>query len=221
MRSTKFYRAETPDLKIANYLPNWGILSGKMPASLFTSVKKEVKEIEKNFKKSQFFGHNLAGNIKREYQLKKNHKGIENFLIKLAKEYNEAFDYVRSIKVGNADVPMIMDNAWVNFQAKHEFNPPHTHSGIYSFVGFIQIPYTTDDLKKTPGSKSNYPCAGGLSFVYNNMLGGTMDFTFQATKEDEGLFFFFPARLRHEVYPFYHSNKYRITVSGNLVLKLK
>tara|TARA_R100001244_G_scaffold125906_1_gene96153 strand:- start:303 stop:968 length:666 start_codon:yes stop_codon:yes gene_type:complete len=221
MRSTKFYNPEKPDLKIANYLPNWGILSGRMPPSLFSSVKKEVKEIEKNFKKAQFWGHNLAGNIKREYQLKKNHKDIEQFLSVMAKEYNEAFDYIRHIKVGNADVPVIMDKAWVNFQAKHEFNPPHTHSGIYSFVGFIQIPYSIDEIKKSPGAKSNNPCAGGLSFVYNNMLGATMDFTFQATKEDEGLFFFFPARLHHEVYPFYSSNKYRITISGNLVLKLK
>ena len=221
MRSTKFYRAETPDLKIANYLPNWGILSGKMPASLFTSVKKEVKEIEKNFKKSQFFGDKLAGNIKREYLLKKNHKGIENFLIAMAKEYDTAFNYMRSVKVGNVDVPMMIDEAWVNFQDKYEFNPAHTHSGIYSFVGFIQIPYSTDDLKKSPGAKSNNPCAGGLSFMYSNMLGGSMDYTFQATKEDEGLFFFFPAKLQHLVYPFYSSNGYRITISANLVLKLK
>ena len=221
MRSTKFYDPSDPDKLVANYLPNYGVLSGLFPTPLFASIKKEAKEIEKNFKKAQFFGHNLAGNIKREYELKKNHKGIEDFLINTAKEYDAAFNYIQSVKVGTADVPLVMDKAWINFQAKHEFNPLHTHSGIYSFVGFIRVPYTEKEITHTPGSKSNSPCAGALEFKYSNMLGNIAGFTFQAAQEDEGLFFFFPAKLNHSVYPFYTSNKYRVTISANLVLKLK
>ena len=221
MRSTKFYDPSDPNRFIANYFPNIGMLSGKFPPSLFSSIKKEIREIKKNFKKAHFFGDKLAGNIKREYLLKKNHKGIENFLIKLAGEYNEAFDYIRTIKVGNSDVPLIMDQVWVNFQAKHEFNPLHTHSGIYSFIGFIKIPYTEKELAKSPGVNSNSPCSGALEFKYSNIMGDILGFTFRALQEDEGLFFFFPAKLNHVVYPFYSSNKYRITISGNLVLKLK
>ena len=35
-----------------------------------------------------------------------------------------------------------LSNFWVNFQHQHEFNPAHNHTGIYSFVVWLQIPTT-------------------------------------------------------------------------------
>ena len=215
------FNPKTPELRMATQLPNYGIMSGKLPPALFSKLKKEINGIEKDFKKADFFGKNLAGNIKKEYGLKKCHKDLEIFLVDVAKDYDKAFNFMKTIAYGNYDVPLFLGPLWVNFQTKGDFNPVHRHSGVYSFVGIIKVPYTDKEIEAGPGAASNYPMSGCLQFLYNNVLGGTEDFVYLATKEDEGSFFFFPAKFNHMVYPFFSSTKYRVTISGNLLLRYK
>ena len=205
----------------ANFFPNFGILSGKFPPELFNKIKVEINDIQNDFTKATFFGENLAGNIKKEFKLRHNLAEVERFLIDTAIEYDKAFDIIKKIKFANADVPFQMDSLWANYQTKHEFNPLHTHSGLFSFILFVKIPYTLEELKNSPGAKSNTNCAGGLNFVYSDMLGEQRDYLYLASSQDEGFFFFFPAKLNHCVYPFYNNDEYRITISGNLILKVK
>jgi hypothetical protein len=214
------YNPNDPSVDMANFLRTPGILSGKMPAELFNKIKKETEGIQEDFTKADFFGDRLAGNIRKEYQLKKTKADIEKFLIDKAAEYNKAFDYLKSMKILSKDAKLGIDVTWVNFQTKGEFNPIHNHTGVYSFVGFIKIPYTKEDLEKGPGQYSNSNCSGGLTFVYTDILGRVQDYTFRPTTEDEGSFFFFPAPLTHTVYPFHDVDGYRITVSGNLIFKV-
>jgi hypothetical protein len=204
-------------IDMANYFPNSGILSGKMPVDLFNNIKKETEQIKENFTEADFFGNKLAGNIKKEYALKKNKKELEKFLIDKAEDYNRAFNYLSSVKMLSKNANLSMDSAWVNFQSKNEFNPVHSHQSVYSFVGFIRIPYTIDDIINGPGKESNSPCSGSLSFLYTDIFGRVRDYTFRATEKDEGCFLFFPACLSHCVYPFQDIDDYRITISGNLV----
>ena len=205
--------------QMATHIPNFGLLSGKIPDDLFSKVEDEVNTIYSDFNNSSFYGHKLAGNIKNEYGLNKCKKDLENFMVNQALEYDKAFDYGHQIKIADKDMPYIMKESWVNFQAKHEFNPFHTHTGIYSFVLFVDIPYTEEDMSKSPGAKSNSNCAGALSFYYTDILGGMRDFTFKASKKDKQSFIFFPAKLPHSVHPFYEIDTYRITVSGNIIYK--
>ena len=126
--------------QMATHIPNFGLLSGKIPDDLFSKVEDEVNTIYSDFNNSSFYGHKLAGNIKNEYGLSKCKKDLENFMVNQALEYDKAFDYGHQIKIADKDMPYIMKESWVNFQAKHEFNPFHTHTGIYSFVLFVNIP---------------------------------------------------------------------------------
>ena len=213
----KLFDPSDDKIDMANYFPNSGILSGKMPVDLFNNIKKEVEQIKENFTEADFFGDKLAGNIKKEYQLKKNNEALEKFLISKAMDYDKAFNYLSSIVMLSKNTNLSMNSAWVNFQNKNEFNPIHRHQSVYSFVGFIKIPYSMDEVMNGPGKKSNSPCSGSLSFIYSDVFGRVRDYTFRATKEDEGSFFFFPACLSHCVYPFQDIDDYRITISGNLV----
>ena len=43
-----------------------------------------------------------------------------------------------------------LTDLWVNYQYKHEFNPLHDHSGVYSFVIWMKIPTSFSDQKKNP-----------------------------------------------------------------------
>ena len=47
-----------------------------------------------------------------------------------------------------SDYKLFISDLWVNYQKKYEFNPPHSHSGVASFVIFIHIPYDLSEEEK-------------------------------------------------------------------------
>ena len=116
-----------------------------------------------------------------------------------------------------------MDNTWVNFQKKYEFNPLHHHSGVFSWVIFVKIPYNLSDEEdyfitgdhekgRKPASKFHfvYP----VNPIYEN--GGITTALLDVDKSYEGKILLFPSFLNHGVYPFYTSDDERITISGNM-----
>jgi hypothetical protein len=113
-----------------------------------------------------------------------------------------------------------LSDFWVNFQKQYEFNPLHNHHGLYSFVVFMKIPTHWKEQHALPISvNSNAPVASDFEFVQSKKDNGEC-FTsqFPLSSEDEGRMLFFPASLYHQVYPFYGTEKERITISGNIVL---
>ena len=114
----------------------------------------------------------------------------------------------------------ILSNMWVNYQKKHEFNPIHTHTGVFSFVIFNKIPYNLEDeFKVFPIVNNNVHKTSCLEFVINSSYSQMNTYTLSVDKSFVGKIVMFPAMLPHLVYPFYTSDDYRITVSGNISLK--
>ncbi len=58
--------------------------------------------------------------------------------------------------------------------------------------------------------------AGCFEFEYNNSIGGILNYIFKLSPVYEGYMLFFPAELRHCVYPFYITDQPRISIAGNL-----
>ena len=111
----------------------------------------------------------------------------------------------------------IPDTAWINVQKKHEFNPVHNHTGLFSFVIWLDIPYNiNDELANGPGKQSNNNLAGHFEFAFRNTLGEHTTVPIPVDKTFNGKICIFPSAMPHTVYPFYTSNDYRITVSGNV-----
>ena len=110
---------------------------------------------------------------------------------------------------------------WANYQYKHEFNPFHRHGGVYSFVIWLKIPYHWEEQNKLPhlnGIKEIDKKPGLFEFEYINILGHIKTFSYLLTPDYEGTMLFFPAALRHCVYPFYNTDEPRISISGNIAL---
>ena len=113
----------------------------------------------------------------------------------------------------------VLEPFWVNFQKETEFNPIHSHSGVFSFVIWVKIPTDWREQHALPFlAKSNSPCASDFEFHYTTMLGEIGRHTYCLDKKSEGFMLFFPASLKHTVYPFYNCDKERISISGNLCL---
>tara|TARA_Y100000004_G_scaffold141686_1_gene161098 strand:- start:341 stop:1045 length:705 start_codon:yes stop_codon:yes gene_type:complete len=121
-------------------------------------------------------------------------------------------------------------SVWANFQKKYEFNPPHIHSGVYSFIIFVNIPYNLEDeikmfsVNDSTTERSKFSVASKLYFQYVSptfMYKSNIARTFlNVDKSYEGKIIIFPSDLEHAVHPFYTSNDYRITISGNLVFRV-
>ena len=114
-----------------------------------------------------------------------------------------------------------LEKFWVNYQYKHEFNPPHNHSGLYAFVVWMKIPYSSEEQKKLKfldGLKDVDKKAGDFEFVYTNLLGDISNYRYPMSPELEGTIILFPAQFMHCVYPFYDCDEPRISLSGNLMI---
>ena len=197
--------------------PNIGYMEIMLTDEELDPIKQEIKKIELNFNSAVEHNDKLVGNISKEFRLLESCRNINDLVFKYLKEYDNITDYTQKISVLTNDCPMIIDNPWVNFQKKYEFNPPHKHTGVISFVIWIQIPYDIQDEKNSEASKKSLePLAGNFSFHYTNALGEIYHYHIPADKSMENKMLIFPAGLNHSVSPFYTSDDYRISISGNV-----
>ncbi len=107
-------------------------------------------------------------------------------------------------------------SAWINFQNKNEFNPPHTHDGDLSFVVYTKIPEGLD--KECRESVANSPGPGCITFDFNMPIRSKLFLQTHSHLPSEGDMFIFPADLPHWVYPFKKTEGQRVSISGNIKL---
>lgn len=174
----------------------------------------EVNKIRNNFELATEVNDTLAGQILREYALDDSRDHVTQLVLPLAQQYE-----MMTHHAGTTELKM--QNLWVNFQKKHEFNPVHTHSGVYSFVIWLDIPFTNEEERlASPGAKSNSSVAGNFYFMNlnQNSPGGLATTPLPVDKSWNNRIAIFPAYMNHGVHPFYTSDEYRVTIAGNLEL---
>jgi len=201
-----------------------GYISGVIPKKLTEEIEEEVvRMIKTNFIESDIYNNNLAGAIQHEYIIKNSASSIEEFMKIVVPAYwrqwglNDTANAEHYIPIVNG-----RKDVWVNFQKKFEYNPVHVHGHSLSFVIWHKIPYDIEEERKVPCLKrSNTNSAGVFAFNYPNFLvkGGVSQTYLVIDKSCEGGFILFPSMLQHMVYPFYTSDDYRISLSGNLEYK--
>ena len=167
----------------------------------------EVNELLEDRSAFPEYQHNLAGNIKEEYMLSDQIKShVNRLMAPLVKEYGKRKPLPKHMTLGNV---------WVNLQRKHEFNPPHTHDGVLSFVIWLQLPYTfAEEDRVAPGAKAKKPLSGRFSF-YLPVGDEVKTYHLESDQPNEGTAVIFPSNLSHAVNPFYSSDELRITVAAN------
>ena len=191
-----------------------------LPDKVFKDLRKAC---DKAKKKNQKVKKNLIGHINEEYNINEVPVSFNDFLLRVALNTDVIVQRTRKLAFASHNKPFYLDRLWVNYQKKYEFNPPHDHAGIYSFVIFMQIPY---DLKKEETyftkmfAENITPMTSKFAFQNINMDGEIATEALHVDKSFEGKMIIFPASQVHTVFPFYTSNKYRITVSGNIRLNV-
>jgi|TARA_R100001015_G_C4586160_1_gene142079 hypothetical protein len=176
--------------------------------------------------------HYLIGHIKEEYHMPDISESLHDFIIKECLKHPHIVEHHKKLTYLNNAKPFYVHDLWCNFQKKYEFNPPHSHSGIYSFVIFVHIPYNLNEEEayfgEVPKSTNREPAVDSamhnhtskFAFINSDYAGENVCDCLDVDKSFEGKMLMFPSRQIHQVFPFYTSEDYRITVSGNIRLKV-
>ena len=199
------------------------IVSIQLSDKDFKWIKKEVVKAKKE---GVEYNKTLIGHIQEEYKMPGVSKSFNDFLCAVASSHPVFQNVNRQLHLLSENKPLFLHSFWVNYMKKHEFNPPHNHQGLYSFVIFVKIPY---DLKKEENYFSKIRIVTSLedesntskfTFLNTDYHGDIKTTVVPVDKSFEGKMFMFPSKQLHMVNPFYTSDNYRITVSGNLKLKV-
>ena len=200
--------------------PACGFILGDLTETQLKPIWDKVNLIDFNYSKSH--NRQLAGHIKNQYELNECKTYLSDLLEPLIWEYeklhNNSF-FRTHFNILHGALPCELTDVWVNFQQKYEFNPIHNHSGIMSFVLWLHIPYNIqDELIMFPDPVNS--SSGCFNFHTIGSLGNIIQTTLPVDKTWNGRFAIFPSSMMHSVNPFYTSDDYRITISGNFKLKV-
>jgi hypothetical protein len=200
-----------------NHFKNVGYVSSVLTNEQMRPIHDSINKIQSDFKSANSFTHKLAGNISHEYGVTDCLDYVEELLTPMVYNFVDQFEF-ESKQVpanGRKGTPKIV-TMWANFQRKGEFNPHHIHFGLLSFVLWVKVPYLIEeenDLVVGVNPKEKRP--GNFTFTFCNALGEVCPHDLPVDRTWENVVIIFPAQLPHLVYPFYSSDDYRISMSGN------
>lgn len=206
----------------ANYFPNQGFWIHQFTDEELKPLRDEIDRMHENPKNFRDYRKDLAGNIAGSLGVSQpviNY--LEGLILPVAESYDREFEYVKKVKSHLNRGKLTMSNqCWVNFQRACEFNPVHNHSGVFSWVIWLEIPYlAAEQQSSSPGYLSNTPVAGSFEFNYTGSLGDQYQFHIDADATYRNRMALFPSRLNHGVYPFFNSDQVRISASGNFLFE--
>ena len=192
-------------------LPNPGLTRGMIPPKIYEPVMQEIREIEADDRGIDKANSKLAGVIEREYRLEKSKPQIVPFLEEMGREYQKQWDC-------HQGQDLKVDSLWVNLQQKTEYNPLHNHTGVLSYVAWLDIPYKLKDEMNQQNCKNSasQESSASFQFLYTTIIGNIVSERYQVENGWEGRIVMFPSQLLHIVYPFYTGEGYRISIAGNL-----
>lgn len=205
---------------------NFGPLLGKV--SVDKELCDELYKIGKE--KTKDFSKGLAGKIEKELSYDTNdliyfQKKLQPYI----NQYVTEIGKIRKSSIGDFDI--LLDHLWINFQKPTEYNPPHIHTSLLSFVIYLDV---SNEIKKEV-SRGTSSKNGSITFKFGNRTVPMDLFTdidrnfiefFQPIVRhsfvpDVGDMMVFPAYLEHFVQAFYSTNSIRVSVSGNIRLNPK
>jgi len=206
---------------IQRNFPNIGVVEGKLPEDIIKNIWKLIKEAKK---KPEDMKSELAGNISSSIRLDGSSPLLADFMKDILPSFIDSHiksygaPWRTTIKEGEG---FNLESLWVNFQKKHEFNPPHDHGGVFSFVIWMQIPTSFAEQRKLPicanSNADNH--ISNFAFTYTNTLGKITTFAYDMEKSAEGYIVMFPSQMLHQVFPFYENDGERISISGNIDIR--
>ena len=191
------------------------IYLGKINESILVELQSRIEEVRGD--KEKDVGEKLAGRIVQQYDISDAcSKSVYNEITgHLKHKYNEleavtGLDYQSGIDWNKVWI----DSLWVNIQKAGEYNPPHIHDGMYSFVIYTKNDMTRDEaINNQFDVQKNQSMAGHLELKFSEQ--NFANFSHYSHWPEVGDIIMFPSWLQHFVHSFYKEDAERISVAGN------
>jgi len=210
-------KQKNPQIEVRTF--NWGpcVIKLKIQDNFKKALLNEIKKSAENY------NDKLAGQIEKEIgYTEESREKLIPFLSPYLGVYDQMFQKYQG-KMYDSKPEYALTALWCNFQRQYEFNPPHDHGGVYSFVIWMQIPTSYAEQRKLPvcaeSNADNH--ISNFAFSYTNTLGKVSTFAYNMEKEAEGYMVMFPSQMLHQVFPFYENDGERISISGNINIEKK
>ena len=125
--------------------PNVGWLECDTPQWIRDIIMEDVKDPGDDFR-GRLAGHTQGA---RSMPRLKANNDYELWLSNLVRDYHAAFpSYLETLGHFKDEMQIRLSEVWVNYHYKHDFNPMHYHTGVFSYVTWIRIPYKREDEAK-------------------------------------------------------------------------
>ena len=191
------------------------IYLGKINESIIVELQSRIEEVRGV--KEKDVGHKLAGRIVQQYDISDTcSKSVYNEITSHLKnkyvqlEEMTGLEYQSSIDWNKVWI----DSLWVNIQKAGEYNPPHIHDGMYSFVIYTKNDMTRDEAIENPFDvQKNQSMAGHLELKFSEQ--NFANYSHYSHWPEVGDIIMFPSWLQHFVHSFYKEDAERISVAGN------
>jgi len=193
--------------------PNNGVVFDRLSKDTYERLCDAIEKAKSNAP----MNGRLVGHLKDEVEFPEGKDILKDTIISMAEAHAGYFNHFKNHAILTKSGKMVIDPLWINFQSKHEFNPPHGHEGIYSFVVWVKVPYDLNaELEVFADAKHKMTSMFG--FVTSDILGRSHINPIPVDKSYEGVVCLFPSSLLHYVNPFFTSDGQRVSVSGNILL---
>jgi len=156
--------------------------------------------------------HDLAGDLKNEINIKESLKYIERFKQELSlhvsrfvqQPVNDLTFYQKDV---NPDAVRTSPDIWLNEMMPHDHNPLHNHSGLLSFVLYVDVDQM---IREEHMQQEGTVSSRGLIHFVSERSNESIKFNPKA-----GDILVFGSSHQHTVYPF-KTNAKRISIAGNI-----
>ena len=194
-----------------------GFVLADVPAELRSVISSAIEQAVTH---GEDVAERLAGHITTELAVPNlaGHDGFDQFIQTMVVTFHERYPrYVETMRVTFHDSTPTMTDPWVNFQKAHDFNPTHSHSGLFSYVIWVQIPFRNEDERQGYRTFYGSSQSGDFVFAYTDSTGTIVTEPLGVDSTWDWRAALFPARVSHFVNPF-QSDGTRITLAGNVYL---
>jgi len=208
-----------------DYDSTWISSPGYLTCKLPEIVRNELSETLDNLQSGKdSFCMSLAGHNEKECRLPIT-PHLKYLAESLSKEYGKVFgkNLFNVFDSGDQDYDFNLSRVWVNYSKKYDFNPIHNHTGVFSFVIWVKIPYDLDDELGVYFDRVNDSGNATSLFQFTTIepFGSLNNEKVLVDKSYEWTMMLFPSAMMHQVYPFYTSDQFRVSVSGNIYYSMR
>ena len=208
-----------------DYDSTWISSPGYLTCKLPEIVRNELSETLDNLQSDKdSFCMSLAGHNEKECRLPIT-PNLKYLAESLSREYGKVFgiNLFNVFDSGDQDYDFNLSRVWVNYSKKYDFNPIHNHTGVFSFVIWVKIPYDLDDELGVYFDRVNDSENSTSLFQFTTIepFGILNNQKVLVDKSYEWTMMLFPSQMMHQVYPFYTSDEFRVSISGNVYYSMR